>query len=320
MSEATADESGRDRAEMARWIRDRGVYVALAALFLLNVVVTNNFLSVGTISLQLVEVVPILLVSLGLALVIGTEGIDLSVGSVMAIAAGVLPLYLGYGWVAALIVTLLAGAVIGLLNGVMVAVVGIQPIVATLAVLVGGRGLAQVIAGGRQVRITDEGILALARTRIGGVVPLSVLIALAVSALVAWIVKRTVFGHQLLAIGGNRKASVFSGLPVRRILIGVYAASGVLAALAGVLATARLGASDTPNVGQLIELASITAVVVGGTPLSGGQVRIVGTVAGAVLMQLLTATFIMNNLPYTWAQMIQAGIIIAAVYIQSNRT
>jgi ribose transport system permease protein len=120
----------------------------------------------------------------------------------------------------------------------------------------------------------------------------------------------------VVAVGGNRRASRFSGLPVRRTLLGVYVLSAVLAALAGILATARLGASDTPNVGQLIELSGITAVVVGGTPLSGGRVRILGTVAGALLMQLLNATFIMNNLPYTYAQMIQAVIILVAIYAQ----
>lgn len=315
---ATPAAAARPRTGALTWLRDRGVYAALAAVVLLNLVVTNNFASVGSITLQLIEVVPILLVALGLALVIGTEGIDLSVGSVMAIAAAVLPLYVGYGPVPALLITLGYGALVGLLNGSLVAFVGIQPIVATLGVLVGGRGLAQVIAGGQQVRLEDDTLLALGRERLG-VVPVSVLIAAVIVTIVAWVTRRTTFGRHVVAIGGNRRASVFAGLPVRRTLVGVYVLSGVLAALAGVLATARLGASDTPNVGQLIELSGITAVVVGGTPLSGGRVRILGTVAGALLMQMLLATFIMNNLPYTYAQMIQAAIILGAVYLQTTR-
>jgi ribose transport system permease protein len=248
--------------------------------------------------------------------VIGTEGIDLSVGSVMAIAAGVLPLYLGYGAVPAILITLAVGALVGLLNGTLVALVGIQPIVATLGVLVGGRGLAQVIAGGQQQRISDDTIRALGSLRLAGVLPVSVLIAFSAVLVISWVTRRTTFGRHVVAVGGNRRASRFSGLPVRRTLLGVYVLSAVLAALAGILATARLGASDTPNVGQLIELSGITAVVVGGTPLSGGRVRILGTVAGALLMQLLNATFIMNNLPYTYAQMIQAVIILVAIYAQ----
>lgn len=303
------------RLSVVEQLRDRGVYVALAVVVLLNLAVTNNFASVGSISLQFVEVVPILLVALGLALVIGTEGIDLSVGSAMAIAAGVLPLYVGYGPVVALVVTLVAGGLVGLLNGFLVAFVGIQPIVATLGTLVAARGLAQVLAGGQQQRLTDEALLALGQERLG-VFPVSVLLAFTVAGVIALVMRRTIFGRYVVAIGGNRRASVFSGLPVRRTLVGVYVISALLAAFAGVLATARLGASDTPNLGQLIELSGITAVVVGGTPLSGGRVRILGTVAGALLMQMLNATFIQNNLPYTFAQMIQAAIILLAVYAQ----
>jgi len=136
---------------------------------------------------------------------------------------------------------------------------------------------------------------------------------------VGFLVRRTTFGQYVVAIGGNRSASFLSGHPVKRTLLAVYVISGVLAALAGVLATARLGAGDPSNVGVLIELSAITAVVVGGTPLSGGRVRILGTVFGALLMQLLSATFIMNNLPFTWAQVFTAGIILVAVYVQKGR-
>jgi ribose/xylose/arabinose/galactoside ABC-type transport system permease subunit len=127
---------------------------------------------------------------------------------------------------------------------------------------------------------------------------------------------RTTYGRQLVAVGGNRKAAEYSGLPVKRVLVTTYVLCGMLAAVAGVIATARLTASDPSRTGELIELSAITAVVVGGTPLSGGQVRVLGTVAGAVLMQLITATLIKNNAPASVAQMVQAVIIIAAVVIQ----
>lgn len=300
-------------------VREGGVYVALTLVIVVNLIVTDNFLTVGNITLQLIQVVPILLVSLGLALSIGTEGIDLSVGAVMAIAAAALSLSLGLGTVPALLIALAAGAAAGAFNGILIAFVGIQPIVATLGMLVGGRGLAQLLVGGRQRRINDGFVLGLARTRIAGQVPVSVVIAAVLVLIVAWVTRRTTFGRYTVSIGGNRRACIYAGLPVRGTLMGVYVVSGTLAALAGVLATARLGASDTPNVGRLIELSGITAVVVGGTPLSGGRVRIMGTVAGALLIQCLNATFIMNNLPFTHAQMIQAAIIVAAVYVQRAR-
>ena len=141
------------------------------------------------------------------------------------------------------------------------------------------------------------------------------LLALTVAALT----NRTTFGRQLVAIGGNRKAATLAGLPVNRVLVGVYTICGVLAAVSGVLATSRLAASDPADMGLLMELSAITAVVVGGTPLTGGKVRVLGTVMGVVLMQLVRATLIKHNLPDSIAQMIQAAIIVAAVYVARER-
>ena len=137
--------------------------------------------------------------------------------------------------------------------------------------------------------------------------PYVVLIALGVALLVGVLVARTTFGRYVVAIGGNPEASGLAGVPVRRTLLSVYVLSAALAAVAGIIQTARLSASDPSFVGNLIELSAITAVVVGGTPLSGGQVRIVGTLAGAMLMQLISATLITHNLPDSATRMVQAA-------------
>src|SRR6266545_2645736 len=258
-----------DRQRIARYLQDYGVYAAVAALLAFNAVFTDHFLTVGNLRTQLIQVAPVVIVALGMALVIGTEGVDLSVGSVMALAAAVLPLYLGYGAVPAIAVALLAGVAVGAVNGALVALV--------------------------------------------------VLVAALLAVAVGFVVRRTTFGRQLVAIGGNRVASQLAGLPVRRVLFATYIACGALAALAGVLATARLTASDPSALGNLMELSAITAVVVGGTPLSGGRVRVLGTVAGALLMQLVRATLIKHNLPDSIAQMGQAVIILIAVYIARER-
>jgi ribose/xylose/arabinose/galactoside ABC-type transport system permease subunit len=304
--------------DLLTWLRDRGVYLALGLLVLFNLAFTQNFAAVGNLRLQLIQVVPVVIVALGMALVIGTEGIDLSVGSVMAVAAALLPLYLGYGTWVAIAVALAAGVVIGLLNGSMVAFLGVQPIVATLGLLVAGRGLALVFAEGRLTELFDPTLSAIGTNQFLGV-PITVLVALIVVVVVGLVVRRTIFGRHVVAIGGNRRASVLAGLPVRRTLLIVYATSGLLAGLAGVLGTARLSAADPSSIGLLIELSAITAVVVGGTPLSGGRVRILGTVAGALLMQLIGATLISHDLPDSSARMIQAAIIVAAVYVQRVR-
>jgi ribose transport system permease protein len=318
MARGAAENKSFDASTVTSWVRGRGVYVAFVVLVIFNLIVTPNFASVVTVSTLLITVSPIVLVSLGVALTIGTEGIDLSVGSVMALASAFLPLYLGYGWPVAVLVVLFVGALAGLVNGSLDAFVGVQPIIATLAMLVGGRGLAQIFAGGQSLPITDPAVLWLGQGRLFGI-PAPVIVAILAVLVVGFLVKRTTFGRYVVAIGGNRSASYLSGHPVRRTLLAVYVISALLATLAGMVATARLGASDPSNIGLLIELSAITAVVVGGTPLSGGKVKIMGTVMGALLIQLITNTFIANDLPFTWAQVLTAAIILVAVYVQKGR-
>jgi ribose/xylose/arabinose/galactoside ABC-type transport system permease subunit len=318
MSRAVAETESFGAARAVGWARDHGVYVAFAALVLFNVIFTTNFATTATLFNLLIQVAPVLIVSLGMALVIGTEGIDLSVGAVMAIASAIVPLYLGYGWPVAVLIALVVGTLAGALNGSLVAFVGIQPIIATLALFVGGRGLAQVMVGGQLQIISDPGFVALGRAEVLGI-PVPVIVAGVLALAVGFLVQRTTFGRYLLAIGGNRAASYLSGHPVRAVLVAVYAISGALATVAGVLATARLSAGDPSTIGLLVELDAIAAVVIGGTPLSGGKVSILGTVTGALVMQVITATFIMNDLPFTYAQILKAVVILLAVYIQRGR-
>jgi ribose/xylose/arabinose/galactoside ABC-type transport system permease subunit len=308
-----------DRTRVAAWLQGCGVYLAVGLLLVFNVAFTANFLSVANFRTQLVEAAPVCIVALGMALVIGTEGVDLSVGAVMALSAALVPLYLGYDTMTAVVVALVAGLACGLFNGFLVAYLGIQPIVATLALLVGGRGLALVIAHGQLVQLYNPTFLSLGAGDLLGI-PISVVVAGTLAVATGLLVQRTTFGRRIVAIGGNRAASRLAGLPVRRVLVGVYTMCGVLAGVAGVLATARLSASDPANVGLLMELSAITAVVVGGTPLTGGRIRVLGTVMGALLMQLVRATLIKHNLPDSTAQMVQAAIIIAAVYAARERS
>jgi ribose/xylose/arabinose/galactoside ABC-type transport system permease subunit len=216
------------------------------------------------------------------------------------------------------IIAVLAGCVIGVANGTMVALIGVQPIVATLSLMVAGRGIALLIANEQLKSVTDPGILALGRDSLIGV-PYSVIVAVVLVAAVALLVNKTTFGKQLIAIGGSRRAAELSGLPVKRILLLTYVLAAGLAAVAGVIGTARLGASVPSTLGNLIELSAITAVVVGGTPLSGGQVKVIGTVAGALLLQFISATLIKHNVPDAYSQIAQAVIILFAVYIQRGK-
>ncbi|MBI5160615.1 MAG: ABC transporter permease [Micrococcales bacterium] len=307
------------RGSALRFAQRYGVYGALVLIFGYNLVFTANFFTLANFRTQFVQVIPVLIVALGMALVIGTEGIDLSVGASMAMAAAVLPLYLGYGFFPAAIVALVAVAMIGVINGTLVAAVGVQPIVATLALMVAGRGLALVVSGDQSKTVLDPVLLELSRGSIGGVLPYTVLLGAVLVGIIAVLVNLTTFGKQLVAIGGNRRAAELAGLPVRRILLLVYIVSALLAGIAGLVGVARLSASVPSTLGNLIELSAITAVVVGGTPLAGGRVKIAGTVAGALLLQFISATLIKNNVPDAISQIVQAAIIVVAVFIQRSR-
>jgi len=329
---AAVSRSRRD-IDWARLFSSYGVYVGIVVLIVFNTLQNPNFIAYPNLRLQLVQVVPVAIVSLGLALVIGTRGIDISIGSVMAVAAATLAAFLWLGPIPAVVAALLAGMLLGAINGGLVAYVGIQPIVATLGMLVAGRGLALVIAEGRLTEIFDpllgslgsgslpipyiETYEAVAPFAAG--VPFVILLTVAIAVLIAFVVGRTTFGRYILATGGNPIAARLSGVPVKATLLAVYIVSATLAAVAGIIATARTGASDPSFLGNLIELSAISAVVVGGTPFSGGRVRILGTLAGALFMQLMEATLIRNNLSDSVARMVAAVIIVSAVFIQRER-
>ncbi|MFD8613539.1 ABC transporter permease [Streptomyces sp. NPDC059631] len=307
-----------DRARLTRLLQAYGVYAALVVLFVVAAALDTSFLSAGNVRIQLFQAAPTLIVALGMALVIGTEGVDLSVGAVIALSASVVPLYLGYGAPLAVLLALVFGAVSGAVGGTMVAFARIQPIVATLSLMIGLRGVAELVNGNSAKPVMDAGLLSLGSDRFAGV-PLMAWIAAACAVLIALLVRRTTFGRQLVAIGDNRRASKLAGLPVRRVLVTVYVLSGVLAALAGAMIVGHGAEADPAHQGLNMELNAITAVVVGGTPLTGGRVRVLGTVAGALFMQLITAVLTQHNVHTSYTQLVEAAIICCAVYASQER-
>jgi len=296
-----------------------GAVVALIVLVLLNVLFTPNFATASNFWNVLLQASEVVLVAVGMTLVIATGGIDLSVGSVMAIAGALAAVQLGLGIFPAIGVALLASLLVGLLNGTLITRDRIQPIVVTLATLIAGRGLAQVISNdGQLVSIDDPGFALLGRSHLGPV-PTPVIIALVVVIGASFALHSLPFGRYVLAVGGNPAAARLSGVPVRRTLITVYMVCAVLAGLAGLIEVSRLGASDAAKVGLNIELDAIAAVVVGGTGLTGGRATVVGTVVGALIMQVIATSFNMLLVPYAWSLALKAAIIVFAVYLQRAR-
>jgi ribose/xylose/arabinose/galactoside ABC-type transport system permease subunit len=260
-----------------------------------------------------------LLVGAGMTLVIATGGVDLSVGSVMAVSSAVAVTLLPHGALAALGAGLAVGAAAGAVNGLLVARYGVLPILVTLATMIIGRGIAQVIvAGNPLVVFTDESFERLGKGYVG-CVPVQVVVAALVVALVAVGARATALGRYVVAVGGNENAAWLAGVPVGTVKLAVYCASGVLAALAGLVETARLAATDAGTIGAGVELDAIVACVVGGTALSGGRARVLGTAVGALLMSALSAALAIHLVAHPWALVAKASLLLGVVYMQRWR-
>jgi ribose/xylose/arabinose/galactoside ABC-type transport system permease subunit len=293
-----------------------GALFALILLVLVNVLFTKNFASANNLWNILLQVSPTMLVAVGMTMVIATRGIDLSVGSVMAIASALAATSLDRGVGVAVLLALAVSLAVGSLNGALISGFRIQPIIVTLAVLITGRGVAQVMSeGGQLIPFSNPTFEYLGKGYIGPV-PVQVLIMVLVVAASIFVMRATSFGRYVVAVGGNEAAARLAGIKVHRTKIMVYAISGLLAGIAGLIETARLGASDAAKVGLNIELDAIAAVVVGGTPLTGGRATIVGTLIGALIMQVITTSFNMLLIPFSWSLVLKAAIILIAVYIQ----
>lgn len=307
--------------------RMAGLLAALALLLAINIAVTPNFLNIQTLAVNVSQVATIAIVALGMTLVIASGGIDLSVGAVMAVAGALAPLVFlspwalanpGLGLAASLLLPLLAAAVCGLFNGVLIAFLGVQPIIATLIFFISGRGIAQVLTSGNLQTFTNPDFAWIGTGRILGL-PLQGWLALGLTVILSLVVRRTVYGRQLLAVGGNERAAALAGVPVARVKIATYMIAAVLAGLAGLIVVAINSASDAARIGQLMELDAIAAAVVGGTVLTGGRAPVFGTALGAVFIQLMGYTLIANGVPDEATLIVTAAIIVVAVWLQSGR-
>lgn len=308
------------RSNLADYAPTFGALAALVLLVVFNSIFTTNFFDLNNFRNILLQVAPTMLVATGMTLVIATSGIDLSVGSIMAIASAVAATSLDSGAGLAILVALLVSAAAGALNGALIAGFRIQPIIVTLALLISGRGIAQVLSnGGQLIPFSNPSFEYLGRGVVAGI-PVQVIVMLAAVALAVFVMRATSFGRYVLAVGGNEAAARLAGVRVHRTKIAVYAISGLLAGLAGLIETARLGASDAQKVGLNIELDAIAATVVGGTALTGGRATVLGTLVGALIMQVITTSFNMRGYSFAWGLVIKAAIIIVAVYIQRTRT
>lgn len=287
------------------------VLVVLAVFFWIK---SPFFMTSENISNVLVQSVFVLIVATGMTFVLISGGIDLSVGSTMGLSAGISALTMMHGVpvLLALILGLATGALIGFINGLLIARAGISDFIATLAMLGIVRGILQLITTKQPLREFGSKFFARLSGSTSFWVPVPVLIALGIIAISAFLLWNTAFGRRVFAIGMSRNASHIAGVDVVGIRVRVYVLSGVLAAAAGILLSSRLS-SVQPELGTGYELTAIAAAVIGGTSLSGGRGRLSGTVAGALLLGVLENGLRLLGVNAYYFTIVTGVIIVVAV-------
>ena len=308
-------------------ITKNGGVFALLVILLFNILITPNFLHPQTLFVNISQVATIAIVAVGMTLVIATGGIDLSVGAIMALSGALAPLIFTSDFAAAnpqlglalsIVVPIFVALLCGVFNGALVSLLNVQPIVATLIFFISGRGIALVLTNGNLQTFNHDAFSYLGTGKILGL-PFQGWLVLVIAIAVWWLVSYTIFGRQLLAVGGNERAAKLSGVPVNRVKIGAYVICAGLSGLAGLIVVAINSASDAARIGNLMELDAIAAAVVGGTLLQGGKAPIFGAILGAVIIQLVKYTLLANGVADEVALIAKAGIIILAVYVQQAR-
>ena len=304
-----------------------GGLFALTILIVFNLFYTPYFATLQALSINLTQVAPIILVGLGMTFVIATKGIDLSVGALMSIAGtlsamillkSLLPIdHLYLRIILAIVVPILITTGFGCFNGWLINKFSIQPIIATLVLFIAGRGIAQVLTDGdvQFFEVPEFQKIALSRILI---FPFQIYYVAILAFVSYFVLNRTVLGKQILAVGGNEKASNLTGIPTKRIRLFVYGFSGFCCSIAGLNSIAMNSAADAMWMGYLIELDAIAAVVIGGTLLSGGKATIIGTILGAFIIQLVGYTLIGNGVPDAVVLISKGFLIIISVWLQKN--
>ena len=314
---------------MAAWFRGLlWPLLALATLVLFNLLFTAGFAHIeikdGHFYGSLVDVLKqasrVMLVSLGMTLIIATAGVDLSVGAVIAIAgslAAKLLVQAHAGLPTAILATLGVCLVLGFWNGALVAWCGVQPIVATLILMVAGRGVAQLLTDGQIITVERPAFTFIAGGHFLGL-PFPVTIVAAALLFTGGLTRRTAMGLFIESVGNNETASYFAGVNARAVKLFVYSFGGLCAGAAGLIEASTIKAADANNAGLYLELDAILAVVIGGTALTGGRFNLSGSLLGALIIQTLTTTILTRGVPVQYTLVVKAVVVLAVCLLQAE--
>lgn len=300
------------------FLQNYGALCALAALVFFNCVFTENFISSITIWNLVIQSTTVMFLALGMTTVIATGGIDISVGSVMALAAMIAAKLIFQKQVFLGVVGGLGvAALCGFIVGVIIIKFKVQPMITTLAMMYALRGIAKVVNSGVVMNYKNRGFSNFAYIRIGGVVPIQLVIILVLVAAMYVLLRKTRFGFYVEAYGNNPRAARIAGIDTVMVVILCYMICAVLAGCSGLMEAALVTGVDPSNMGLTKEMDAIAATAVGGTLMTGGRPNVIGTVCGVFVMQLITMMVNMNNIPYSYSLVLKTLIIIAAVFIQN---
>jgi galactofuranose transport system permease protein len=311
------------------WLKVRWVLLILGIVLALNWLFSPGFFRVlvkdGRLYGSLIDIVdraaPVMLLTLGMSLVIATGGVDLSVGAIMAMIgslAAKLVVEWQYGLPAVLAISIACGTAFGLWNGALVSFLGVQPIVATLILMVAGRGIAQLLTSGQILTFENPSFVFIGSGFFGGL-PFTFTLVAVCTALTFLLVRKTAMGLFIEAVGDNETGSRYSGINTRFIKCFAYGASGFFAALAGLIVASDIKAADANNAGLYIELDAILAVVLGGTALTGGRFYLLNSLIGALLIQTLTTTILTRGVPVEYTLVVKAVMILMVCLAQSEQ-
>lgn len=294
-------------------VRELTLIVLITVIIIVMSNINPYFFSFANFRAVAVGMAPTAIIVIGMAILLASGGFDLSVGSVMALSSTVVAMLLltGMPIPLAVICGLVLGGVIGVANGVLVTSLGINPLIATLGTMSIARGIALVLTEGFSVSSLPVSFAWLGKTNVGGL-PVIVILTIALVIVFDLAVRHTRFFRQVYFIGANEKAAVLSGIHVTRVRIILYALTGVLAALAGVLLASRL-MSGTPTAGSGIELQVLAAAVIGGASLRGGEGTILGAFLGVVFVALINNTMTMQAVSIYWQMIVIGGVLVSAV-------
>ncbi len=318
-----SDNETSGTAVISRFVAQNSTLLVVVLMLVAFGLSSDKFLLPNNIFNIFRQMSVVAVMAIGMTLVILIGGIDLSVGSVLFLAAGITSVLLRDGTPVALaiLVGLSAATVTGLVNGLLVEVAGISPVIATLGMLIGVRGLTLVLMNNAQIRVTDSFFEWIAITRTPGIpmlnvpgIPLTVIIVFILYLIMAVMLRQTLFGRFIYAIGGNQVTARLSGLPVLPVKLLAYTLCGLMAGIGGMLMAAATGVIS-PGLGAGSEFYTIAAVVLGGTRLSGGIGRVEKTLLGAFILYMVLNFMTLRRIPAEWQQTATGLLVLAAIVL-----